>query len=605
LIAALCDIDMNSFSNHKNHTQITMIRSKKLEFLIVSLLFVAVVLIYSVPIVENWDRLGPHDWDLNFYTHGVTYVSLAEYSQFPLWNPYVCGGMTLVGNLIMPFFPPTFLLIKLFGFAKGIRLEFIIMLFVGMMGMYYLARHFKVSRTAALISSSIFALNGIFPMRFAVGHFSFLYVLYVPLILLFYLRSISAFSNIFAAIALMVMIMFSTGFNYVVPFTFLFMGIFSVLLSAQRQSFKPLLLCMFFGVMSILLAAPKVLPVIDTMVKYPRLTLLKYSVPLDCLYSIFIRSGQTINDVCTFSEYKWWEYGSYIGVGGAVLCFLGIILIRKQWPLIVTGVFFFLMSLGNVSKYSLWTILHSFPVFNNMRIPTRMMLFFIFPFAVLAGIVVDVLSRRLCPNKYVRNALVIILFCVLSWGYLKESANVLKDAFIPAVMKKEFNKTSGFKQVFVPPQFYKQMGNVGIQFFALMDNKGLVNGYENLRVERNAVPDGFVDYRGEYFLENKNGDIEMEYWSPNKLSYKYDVAKDDVLVINQNYNEGWRSSTGHKLLSTNGRLSVEIRSGRGRVEVYFLPGLFILGCIVSVAAFVALVLIGVLYRMHRTNDKAI
>ena len=74
----------------------------------------------------------------------------------------------------------------------------------------------------------------------------------------------------------------------------------------------------------------------------------------------------------------WWEVGAYIGLLPFVLFIFSFKLIKEHWPLILSGVFIFVITLGDFMSFSLWSIIHKFPVFNNMHIPSRAESIFIF-----------------------------------------------------------------------------------------------------------------------------------------------------------------------------------------------------------------------------------
>ena len=66
--------------------------------------------------MDNWGIL---DWNEHFLYHGVPYQSIIEHGQFPLWNPYSCGGNPMLANPQSRFLSPLFLIDLAFGVVVG------------------------------------------------------------------------------------------------------------------------------------------------------------------------------------------------------------------------------------------------------------------------------------------------------------------------------------------------------------------------------------------------------------------------------------------------------------------------------------------------------
>ena len=62
------------------------------------LFFAVVALIFTLPIFLAFDYWGLFDWDQHLFYHAVPRATILNYGQFPLWNPYYCGGTVLLAN---------------------------------------------------------------------------------------------------------------------------------------------------------------------------------------------------------------------------------------------------------------------------------------------------------------------------------------------------------------------------------------------------------------------------------------------------------------------------------------------------------------------------
>ena len=66
--------------------------------------------------------------------------SILWYGDFPLWNPWTCGGQVYLANPQSTIAAPTFLWILFFGTPLGVKLSLATYLFCALDGMYRLAR---------------------------------------------------------------------------------------------------------------------------------------------------------------------------------------------------------------------------------------------------------------------------------------------------------------------------------------------------------------------------------------------------------------------------------------------------------------------------------
>ena len=77
-------------------------------------------------------------------------------------------------------------------------------------------------------------------------------------------------------------------------------------------------------------------------------------------------------------------------------------------------------------------------------------------------------------------------------------------------------------------------------------------------------------------------------WSPNQWDVKVQVSRPDVLVVNQNYDPGWRTIPSKKLINVGGLLGVEVTTQDGGIVFYYLPFNLMLGLGVSLLGMMAI-----------------
>src|ERR1700729_2261265 len=90
--------------------------------------------------------------------------ALRRFHQMPLWDPYYCGGMYLLGTPQARFVSPTFLFTLVFGESHGAALTAFAMLIVGLEGTFRYARSRRASSGGAVLAAPVFALSGVFAL---------------------------------------------------------------------------------------------------------------------------------------------------------------------------------------------------------------------------------------------------------------------------------------------------------------------------------------------------------------------------------------------------------------------------------------------------------
>lgn len=178
----------------------------------------AVVLLFCAPMFfhlrgfRSDDAFRMADWlhDISFYFN--LDQGLFSYGEFPLRSHLVGGGYPILGHpsdgTLSPFVLP-FLILPAW---LAIRVNLIALLWIGSLGMFLLARRvIGMSREAALLSASAFAVSGWFPSFMLVGFYVQAFYLLVPLILYFLLRPEGGWRSGVAAGLLLWPILAQTG----------------------------------------------------------------------------------------------------------------------------------------------------------------------------------------------------------------------------------------------------------------------------------------------------------------------------------------------------------------------------------------------------------
>jgi hypothetical protein len=598
-------------------------------------LFALLALVFALPIFHQIDNWGIQDWDQHLFYHAVPRQTILEYGQFPLWNPYYCGGTVLLANPQSRFLSPTFVLPLIFGEVRGIKVEIWLHLVIGLLGTYVLARHYGLDRLPAIMAAAIFMLNTMYALNLSVGMTWFMAVAYLPWAFFFYLR---AYEDPWQALGcgLALVLMFFGGGVYPLAITLLFLSFYSfVLVAFREQSIARIsLILLVILAVTLGLGAIKLFPTIEFMLAHPRRVYDYSGYSLNGLLFALLSRDQTLSAIIRLpaEQTGFWngvtggmdENGMYIGAIPLILFFFGIGTHDKRRLFLFLSLIVFLwLSLGNRPRpVELWTLLHLLPVYSSMRIAQRFRIVWMLCLAIFAGFGFQAAHRRLAglrrgqpAGRMVMPA--VLLLVVADLGMV--SAPVWKDAFsIPPL---ETTRTETFHQVWEFPSYNKdgwveqgwQAGeepdkwqdttriysSFGSLYPTFLSNIGTINCYESAEVARAATPVDSAAYCGEVYLTGTTGNASILRWTPNRVVVGVDAHGPGYLVWNQNYDPGWRvkGAAGARPVAADGLLAVEVSSETRQVEIRYLPTSFIAGLAVTLVSGVLVLM--VLVKRHR------
>ncbi|HSX24813.1 MAG TPA: hypothetical protein VLG69_02525, partial [Candidatus Andersenbacteria bacterium] len=124
--------------------------------------------------------LGIADWDLYVPLHDSYRKAILQYHTFPFWDPYPCGGTAGLADPEFPVFTPTFLLVLAFGSSLGLRLDIVLSIIIGAVGMLVLARKLGRSVEAGFIASLAVAFGTVNLIESTEGHVNILTAMWIP-----------------------------------------------------------------------------------------------------------------------------------------------------------------------------------------------------------------------------------------------------------------------------------------------------------------------------------------------------------------------------------------------------------------------------------------
>ncbi len=495
------------------------------------------------------DRLGTtDDWRHFSMLWEATRVALHDFHQFPSWNPYHCGGLVLYQHPESPFPGPLFLLTYFWlPTAVGMKVWILAHLVCGTLGARALVADRGGNAAEQLLGGAVMAAAGFFAEHIGGGHLSFTPFLYLPLVVWAFRRSLGAregrpppdlryavlVAGLFAVTVL-------EGGTYPAPLMAVALGAecLARLGSAADRRAMARVLPAIAGLF-VLLAAVRLLPALHYLREHPRLE------PLD--------DGLGIGEVFSFwttrmhgrrvpgHGYVWPEYDDYVGLVPVALMLAGAVIAlvvrdpRRRERRIDLAVFVTLVwcALGRIQGPSLAALLHALPIFRSLRVPSRFLGPAMVGFGLLAATALAAGRRAFegRDRRLVRALLAIELALVagVAIDVCLTNQRVIQQGLDPVM-----------PQTPASSDFFQ---NTGADYGRLptFPVAGFGTRACYVALEWKPAP-GITDGRGpQARLEPPGaGSIAQTRWSPSELDFDVRLDASALLIVNQNYETGWR-----------------------------------------------------------------
>ena len=551
--------------------------------------FLAVTGVLAVPWLQNLHNWGIRDWDLFTTLHAAAVSAIQDYGQFPFWNPYIGGGNILFAHPEVPVLNPLFGLLLLFGPLTGLKVQVLVIYFIGMAGFYKLARQLGISFYGAFIPPVVFMLGSYLTLHFSVGHVPFHYFAFLPWLIFFYRKSLDAPIHIFSAGGVVAFIILGSGAAVPLLFSLFFLLVFSLFDINRTRTYRPPLYAVGAGACGIVFAAAKFLPMYDYLTRYPWTPEgTVQTTPLWVLPKMFFAVNQSpFADHIQGYVWGWHEYGAYIGPVVAILVIVAAVSrIKKDWPYLALIALSLLLVFGSFSPpWSPWDLLHKLPGFASIRVPSRFIVLALFAMAILAGKGVDVV---LSLFRYRRGMLATVIFAAILATHLFVVMPILGESFIRTPDQP------------VPHDDFKQVvGDPNHLYTAFLSNRGTIKAAW-LSAYREGR--GILDYENrssEWYSEGEAVRVLGRTFTPNRIVYDVAVQRGGTLVVAQGYDIGWRRTDGKPVKSFSELVALDVEPGDRKVEIYYHPRYFNIGLFISLISICAALAGPVLYRKLR------
>ncbi|NTX09972.1 hypothetical protein HUA76_04150 [Myxococcus sp. CA056] len=500
--------------------------------------------------------------------------SVTHYGQLPLWNPWSCGGQYALGSPQTRVFAPTVVLSSLVGPRRAEPILLWVFLVLGMEGFFHYARRRVGAATGALGAAPLFGLMGFTALSWSIGWLNFAGFLLLPWLLVGTRRVAEGKLSGVALVGGVFALLLSFGGTYPVPMGALFVALETGRtlygmrgMPRRREALWALGITACFTLAA---CAFRLWPLIETMRSSPRVmagTPGNALVPLTkMLLQLPARAGYS--DPGNF----------YFAPAALLLALPALALARRRalYPAVMAGLCAW-MAAGYSATPSLFAGLRTLPIFETFRYPERFLVPTCFFLAELAALGLAALLSRTwrAPSRWTWAAVAACAVAISSWG----------------LQLRAFDNLSRWAQMTAMPAereqpFAQARGNRWSQGHLLALNRGSIACGEAWPVPMSSKLRGDLSQE-EYLEEPGAGTAKRVEWTPNRVSIDVDATRPTVLLVNQNWHPGWKSSQG-EVISRDGLLGVRVPQGRQQVVLSFLPRSGLGGTLVSALAWAGL-----------------
>jgi hypothetical protein len=551
------------------------------------------------PLFTNVSTLGGHDWDEMEAQRWLVVKSIREFRQFPFWNPYACGGFSAWGavesdtTVISPFLP-----VYLFApLHWALRIEVLVTVLVSALGAWLFAGRFTRSAALRALVCLAFAVNGRWSLQAATGHAWHLYYAYTPWILFFYDRAARARGPFDAKsvclASVFVALMVYSGAIYPLPQTVFLVGVYAIVLAILERDLRPLSAGAAVGAIALGLSAPKLVSMVENMMRWPRVVDSTESIDLHAFVQMLIERNQdTTAPAASVSQWGWQEYGLYVGWAPALLILVGLIFVRDRraralrWAALI-GI---ALGFGNFHKYSPWAELHDLPLFKSQHVPTR----WLYPAILLCAVVAVSSGERLLVwlrglRRPVEIALVVMVMFI-GRDVTEVVGRPLTHAFW--MQMRTFAPVREFYTVHeVPPELQYVVGDyappglpaalAGVDVLRCTLHPGLNIFAPSAKsggrpMGMGAIGKDDADYHGEAYVAGGHGTAHIASFSPNRVDVDFTgVTPGDLVVLNENWDAGW-SAGGFSAIPYQEVVAFRADKPSGKVVFRYRPRFIVL-----------------------------
>lgn len=586
------------------------------------------VMITPIALAGFWTstiQLGISDWDYYFSLHENLRRTVLEFHQFPLWNPWTCGGTASLADPEFPLFTLTFPFELIFGIPTGLRLAIYVSVATTALGMLILAKRLKLSVHAALLTAIGVAFGSVNLLEIVEGHPNILAVMWIPWIFLSWHSAYQKnaqptehsskqklkVQNIFNRLiptkeillcGLFLAMTFFQGGIYLLFYSALAFLAFIFLARDHRIALTTSLQA---GMWAMGLAAIKLIPVALWLQQFQDTQYASSTYTLLYLHEILLgRHLHGAGEIIPQQESGWHEYGAYVGPVLLLLAAISFFAAPKKRIvriLITSALLALLLSSSGPFLKPLFDQISFIPRSNISRV----VLFAVIPLSLLAGFGLDTtqkfLERRVAAWKGFRpeehqahsataaagpewrhadrtrsfaKAIAVLMLGLAAIDLMSFSYQLSEQAFvIPQVIPP------------VPPAPYPIAYTAHTYKYRHTNSEDYTRayaatlaGYGTLSYCSVLTPPPLVrtihdEVDIDIIATSKEATYKLISWSPNTARVTVTTPQTTSVTLNTNYAKGWYAND-RPAINDNGRVSTSIPPGTHEITFrYKTPGM--------------------------------
>ncbi|MCZ7400484.1 MAG: 6-pyruvoyl-tetrahydropterin synthase-related protein [Candidatus Methanoperedens sp.] len=577
-------------------------------------LIVFVSLFYTRTLLLSSNDFIPSGLDFDSNLSPIAYMLN---SNFSLWNDsWMLGFPDYAGPLNNIFYPISTLTFFLFGIVLGLKILIFIHVLLSGVGFYFFSQNLTKNNWARMYGSIIYMLSGSLAAKIYAGHLEKLMIFpWIPIALYFFYKAIDderpkylIFSSISAS-----MFIFAGDAYGAIFFLFLFVAFFSTKIIYSTNHKKTIYIFLKIIVFTLLIVSLKLIPLVA--IKDYLTRSIDVLAGLENVFLVFSHFYSTrVNDF-----YGGWEDYSFIGYLPFILFIIGFIFhkSKEKYYLILSIIIALIWVQDNIPYLA--KEIHSLPILNNFRIPTRIYLFLTFYIIAISTLGFDYTINKLKEKNISNKNIFYFSFILLIFSsYAVYSTNFIflkteidesnmkiyddlkivyksfeqKDNIYPAWI--EFEKPENLLKyhVFIQKGYHNFNSYYGYSFnyskyininninYSIPDiqismspneddkNKLFIQAHKY----NNSLPSVFV-IRGDQIVTDNS--IVETYQPGNVVINLTHVLSNDVIVLKMNWYKYWfvylddEKHTPFETNSYQGLLSFQIPSSQEKLRIHF------------------------------------
>lgn len=555
--------------------------SPKKQWLLAGMIIIGCSIMATLPYTYRTGDLGIFDWD---YRHSLSHIyqtTIREYHQFPLWNPYICGGTAALGDPEFAVFTPSFLAQSLFGVETGTAIALSLSFTIAGLGALLLAASLKLDPFSALLSCVIILFSSSLMLKATEGHTTILFAfMWVPWALWAWLHAYRLGENrrqswvfscgIFLGLAVL------QGGIYILSYTAV---AFVVLALLSRNKAHAMRISVYSLLWMAGLTSFQLIPSLMWVKEFPDQAFVGSAYTYKNLWDIFF--GRYLQNVFVLPNQlsRWHEYGAYIGYGVFALVLVGISYVKSS-RIVRVLLFGVLATLVVSSLGPLFEPILIYLKFLPRSNISRLVLFTVLCAGLLAGFGMKRLishfprSLSIIPviiAGFIAIDLLSMAYPIAEEGFLisRESEHIPKSPYPITYTTDTFDIRHNGSDI--PRAYSATLKGYGtFSFCSVIGPAPAVTLASDIH-----NPPAFI--QSEQIVQTKLLD-----WSPNKIIFSYTSPQDTQISINANYASGWRTNYG-SIVPNNPHLTVQVPAGEKTVTLHYRPPGMIFGLLVSIA----------------------